>query len=92
MMKPYEEAEKIRMKKQNIMAHRQGAYFFDALSAVMHNAFAKQGTPPKQYIEEPFQIFPLTEEEKAQKAEIERKKAIAFFTNMIPSKKENEDN
>ena len=88
-MKPYEEAEKIRMKKQNNMAYYQGIYFYNALSVVLSNAFAPKGATPKNYMEEPLQIFPLTEEEKAQKAEIERQKAIAFFTSMIPSKKEN---
>lgn len=85
-LKPYEEAEKIKMQKQNIVAHRQGSYFFDALTIALCNSFAPKGTPFKPYINEPYHIFPLTEEEKSQKVEIERQKAIAFFTSMVPNK------
>ena len=88
-LKPYEEAEKIRMQKQNIMAHRQGAYFFNAISVVLSNAFASKGAQPQHYMEEPLKIFPPTEEEKAQEVEIERQKTIAYFSSMIPIKEDN---
>lgn len=80
----------MQQQYDNKMAYYQGIYFFNALSVVLSNAFAEKGAQPRHYMEEPLQIFPLTEEEKSQKAEIERKKAIAFFSSMVPNK--NKDN
>lgn len=70
-MRAYKEAYMLRNKQANMMSWLQGAYFTNALSVVLGNAFSKKGTPPKQYMAEPMDIFPKTEAE--EKAEEERK-------------------
>lgn len=77
-----------RKREEEISLYLQGRYTFDAISIAMANAFAKKGSKPHGWIEEPYHLIPLTEEEKAEKAEIERQKAIAFFNAMIPNGKE----
>lgn len=54
----YREAEELRKEKQNQYLWLQGMYFYDALnrvSPVLH-AFAKKGTKPQPYPEEPYPI------------------------------------
>ena len=58
----------------------EGRYVYEAVQAVMHNAFSKKGTKPLHYPDEPYRITPETEEEKKAKAEAERQKAIKSLT------------
>lgn len=69
-----------RRKERNEYLWIQGMYIFEAFSVVMHNAFRKKGTTPAKYPEKPYRITPMTEEEKKEKAEKERQKAIASLT------------
>lgn len=63
-----------------------GRYTFDAVSISLANAFRGKGAAPINWIDEPYRIMPLTEEEERIKAEEERMKAVAFFNAMIPKK------
>lgn len=62
MVKAYRQAERIKRKQRDWDLWLQGRYFYDALcsvSPVLH-AFAKNGTEPEPYLEEP---YPRTEED-----------------------------
>lgn len=68
MAKIYREAWKLRLKKENRDMWLQGLYIYSALCAVspvMH-AFAKNGTKPIPYLDEP---IPVTKEEIREKRE-----------------------
>ena len=78
-LRPYLLAENIRREERNYFAWLQGAYIYDALSVVMANSFSKKGSPRKEYCKEPVRITPLTEEEKAIKAEKESIKIFDMF-------------
>lgn len=69
----------IRQRNSNEM-HLQGYYNFIAYSTALSN-FHIDGKrhKPISYIDEPYRVTPLSEEEKAAKAEEERKKTIAYF-------------
>lgn len=69
----YRRAYVERRKAENTRDWLQGAYFYNAITAAMANAFRKKGAQPVNYLEEPFQIFPLTAEEKAEKQAKEEK-------------------
>lgn len=69
----YRKAYVERRKAENTRDWLQGAYFYNAITAAMANAFHKKGAQPVNYLEEPFQIFPLTAEEKAEKQAKEEK-------------------
>lgn len=58
-------------------------YIHAAVSIAIRNAFRKQGAPAENYLLEPIRITPLTEEEKAQKAEEERKKVIKWLNGLM---------
>lgn len=56
MVKAYREADRIRRKQRDWDLWLQGRYFYDALccaSPILH-AFAKNGTEPEPYPEEPY--------------------------------------
>ena len=70
----YRKAEELRMNKKNQELWLQGAYVYEAIariSPILH-AFAKKGTKPSPYIEEPFSITDrqaeIKREEKERKA------------------------
>lgn len=70
----YREAYRIRRKEENYRDYLQGAYIYNALSIALGNAFRRRGSKVMNYFdEEPFQIFPLTKEEKAAKLEKEKR-------------------
>lgn len=69
----YRKAYVERRKAENTRDWLQGAYFYNAITAAMANAFRKKGAQPVNYLDEPFQIFPLTAEEKAAKQAKEEK-------------------
>ena len=60
----YRKAHRLRRELDNEMAWLQGLYVYDAFAVCMKNAFSKRGAKKEQYIEKPFDIFPLTESEK----------------------------
>lgn len=82
LVEAYREAEKLRNQRRSNDAWLQGLYNFNALSVVIGNALRKKGEKPEQYMAEPIRLLPLTEEEKAAKAEEERQKTIAYFNRM----------
>lgn len=69
----YRRAYVARRKEENLRDWLQGAYYYNAVSTALSNAFRKKGQSPINYLEEPFQIFPLTVEEKAAKQAREEK-------------------
>lgn len=81
-LKPYIEADKLRLERRNYEMWLQGVYFFDAVSIALANAFAGKRKRPIEYPEKPRKITRDTPEEKAARVEQERKKAVMFFKNM----------
>ncbi len=75
----YREAYVERRKEENIRDWLQGAYVYNAVSTALANAFRKRGAQAVDYLEEPFQIFPLTAEEKAAKEARENAKMRAML-------------
>lgn len=67
LCKYYREANKIQIERKNQELWLQGLYVCDAFAVVLSNAFAKKGSKKSKYLEEPIQLFPLTEEEKKEK-------------------------
>ena len=61
-----------------------GRYMFDAVSLALANGFRDKGKSAENWLEEPYRIIPLTDEEIEERAAQEREKAIAFFNAMIP--------
>lgn len=58
LVKFYREAEEMRKERVNQEAWLQGLYVYDAvvrIAPVLH-AFAKKGTKPRPYVEEPYPI------------------------------------
>lgn len=69
----YRKADELRRDRLNQEAWLQGAYFYEALariSPILH-AFAKKGTKPQPYLEQPLS---LTEEQERRKQEEQEKK------------------
>ena len=77
----WEEEHQRRLKEENEMLWLQGAYFYNAISASLANAFREKGKPLVSYLEEPIRITPMTEEEK----EEEQWKQIATFRSQLES-------
>lgn len=75
----YREAYVERRKEENTRDWLQGAYIYNAVSTALANAFRKKGVQAVDYIEEPFRIFPMTEEEKAAKEARENAKMRAML-------------
>lgn len=69
MVKAYREAERIKRKRKDWDLWLQGRYIYDALccvSPILH-AFAKEGTRPESYLEEPYPRTKKDIEEREQK-------------------------
>lgn len=81
-LKPYIEADRLRLESENYKLWLQGVYFFDALSIALSNAFSQKGKKPMDYPSKPRKISRDTPEERAERAKREREKAIAFFKRM----------
>lgn len=81
-LKPYEDAFSLRRKYENQSAYFQGMYFADALNCTICNAYRDKGKKKAEYPKEPYQIMPLTEEEKEQKEDIELQRIIMLFNGM----------
>jgi len=74
-----EEANRLKKERDNEMLWLQGAYVHEAFATVMANAFAEKGSQPVHYLEEPWRITPMTEEEKRAKEEADKQKMIKEF-------------
>lgn len=85
--KNYREAYKERRRAENIRDWLQGAYFYNAISTALANAFRKQGSKPHDYLEEPFPLFAPTEAEIAEKNRKEKEKIEAVYKSMIAQQK-----
>jgi hypothetical protein len=73
LVKHYRKAEELRANKRNQEMWLQGAYVYEAMlrvSPILH-AFAKKGSKPSPYLEEPYAI---TEKQAETKRESEDKK------------------
>lgn len=81
-MKPYIEADRLRLESKNYELWLQGVYFFDAITIALSNAFAPKGKKPAEYPSKPRKITQDTPEEREARAKREREKAIAFFKKM----------
>ena len=55
-MKPYIEADRLRLESRNYELWLQGVYFYDALSIALSNAFASKGKKPMEYPSKPRKI------------------------------------
>ena len=81
LVKAYRKAEEITVEKQNFQMWLQGRYFYDALCAVspIFHAFAKKGTKPQPYRDEPYPITQANIEktkEKKEKSEYNKNKVF----------------
>lgn len=72
LVKYYREADKLRTEKYSFEAWLQGRYVYDAVLAIapVLHAFAKKGTKPIPYVEEP---YPVTKEQVKKKQETKEK-------------------
>ena len=75
-VKYYREAHKLRNKSKNQELWLQGMYFIYSIQVALDSKHKAK------YPEQPFDIFPKTEEEKKAEIEKERRKVIEYFTNL----------
>lgn len=71
-LRPYIKAEEIKREKLNAEYHLMGCYVFEAVSTVFDNAFRKDGTKPRPFMEKPFE---LTQNDEKSIAERNKRKA-----------------
>ena len=60
----------------------QGLYIYHGINVALGNALSKKGSAKLQYMDEPIRVIPLTEWEKQEKAEAERKKLTRYLNKM----------
>lgn len=72
----YRKAHELRNEQINQQLWLQGLYIFNAVEVAVYNAFRKEGTRPKKYIDKPLDIGPKTEAQKEKEAEEERQKIV----------------
>lgn len=70
----YQKAYKLKLESQNELAWLIGLYVYDAVAVVVSNALSRKGAKPKNYLERPMDIFPLTEKEKKRREREEYEK------------------
>lgn len=78
----YRKADEFRRQKCSEEMWLQGLYIYNAFNVVIGNALRKKGTPAEKYLEEPIRVTPLSEQEKEEKAEKERRKTIEYFNRL----------
>lgn len=81
----FRDMHNLKREMRNEELWLQGLYNFNALSTVLSNfgqMFTKHKRAPQKYIQQPIRVTPLSEAEKRQKEIAERKKVIAYFTNL----------
>ena len=77
----YRKAHGLKNEQRNYEMWLQGLYIHESVSVAIENAFGrKKGQQPVRYMDKPIRITPLTEKEKADKAEMARQKLIAELT------------
>ena len=78
----YREAEEIRKERRNQEMWLQGMYVYDAIariSPILH-AFAKKGTKPQPYVEEPYAITKRTvEDAEERRAKAKSEKGVRYM-------------
>ena len=79
MTRAYAQAFLLKRKMQNEDAWIQGAYFANAMSAVLGSAFGKRKI---NYLEKPFELYGKTEQEKAAEIREERQKVINYLSGL----------
>lgn len=79
-LEPYELAHKIRMNERNGELYRLGQYFAEAINFTIGNMISEH--KKYKYPEEPYRIFPMTEEEKELEAEKQLRQLLKFFGSM----------
>lgn len=88
----YRKADELRQRRQNQMAWLQGMYIYQALCDVspIFHAFAKKGTKPQPYVEEPYPITAAEIEERRirdlRKKEARMKAEFAAFAEQMRKK------
>lgn len=78
----YRKAYRIKREIENEQAWLQGLYVFDAFAVCLANTFAKHGAKAHIYLEQPIDIFPLTEREKKRREQKEYAKMQAALETM----------
>ena len=81
----YRKANEIRTQRLSEEMWLQGLYNYHAFAVAVSNVMRSKGTKPQKYLEEPLRLIPLTEEEKNEKAEKERKRLIEYLNRMKKS-------
>lgn len=79
----YRKAFRLKRQVENEQAWLQGMYVYDAFAVCMANAFSKPGSKRQNYIENPVEIFPLTEREKKFKEAQENAKMEAAMKEIM---------
>ena len=76
LVRVYRKADELKQRRQNQIAWLQGMYIYHALCDVapIFHAFAKKGTKPVPYVEEPYPIT-AAEIEERKKQELRKKEA-----------------
>ena len=67
----YRKAYRLKRQIDNEQAWLQGMYIYDAFAVCLTNAFNKKGSKKQQYVEKPFDVFPLTKREKKKREQEE---------------------
>lgn len=75
LTRDYRQAYELKMKQRNHEMWLQGMYFYNALGCIapVLHAFAKNGTKPQPYPEEP---YPITQEEVEERQEREERQRM----------------
>lgn len=83
-LEAYELAHKIVMNRRNTELYRLGMYIGDAINATVGNMFGGKN----KYPEEPYRIFPMTEQEQEEEKEKQLHQLLKFFGAMEKNFKE----
>lgn len=78
LAKAFKEKHKLECKQKNEEMWLNGMYQLSALNVALNNAFSKHKI---DYVKEPFDIFPKTQEEEEAEKEKERKKLVERLKN-----------
>lgn len=86
MCADYRHAHEYRQIEQNKMMWIQGLYMHDAFAVVLSNAFAKKGTTPQKYTQEPYPINnKMLKDIENQKAREAQARILGFMKRSIKS-------
>jgi len=85
MVEAFREADRLRQDRVNSEAWLQGMYYYNAVSCALGNWSRKEGSPPMNYPEKPYSIFPQKENQKEKEAreEAERLQAKLYMQQMM---------